>query len=66
MHVEGPFVPLSRGDSPFTIVNEIVDHRLVRLLFPAQTPFTGDEILRFVEKGKYENRRARSKQADGG
>ena len=60
--VKGLSVPSDRGDSPLTILNETAEYRVVRILLPAVTHFTGDAINQFVLRGKYENRRAKAKR----
>jgi len=54
---EGLLSDNSRGDSRFTIVNEIAGISLARSLFPAAVHFSGASVLELVEPGLYAKRR---------
>jgi hypothetical protein len=54
-----PRLTSNRGDSRFTIVNEIAGVHLARSLFPQLLHFKGDAVLQLVEPGLYSKRRNR-------
>ena len=50
---QGQSVPLSRGDSLCTFVNETVGSRLLLAVFPQTFAFKGDAVLSLVKPGLY-------------
>ena len=55
---EGLEISKSRGDSPFTFMNETPGLGLIHALIPQVITFQGDEILSLVRRGLYRNTRA--------
>ena len=47
-----------RGDSPCSLLNDIAERRLIRLILPERVKWTGDAVMRLVRRGLHANARA--------
>jgi hypothetical protein len=56
--IGGLKISSNRGDSPCTLLNETAERALIRLILPEPVHFTGDAIMRLVQRGLYANTRA--------